>query len=127
MASQPKPRAERGFAHRHRLRGLLVLAMGRLAISVPFFCGSQALFVVGWLLIACGVLEMLETFRVANEHWQRSAYVSGMLSILAGILLLAQPQVVRRGLALLVAGIDRLFVPRHLVEVCEETIDPFSG
>src|SRR5207237_2418861 len=43
-------------------------------------------------------------FRAANEERQRSAYVSGMLSILAGILLLAQPQVVLRGLALLVAG-----------------------
>jgi uncharacterized membrane protein HdeD (DUF308 family) len=62
------------------------------------------MFLVGWLLIACGALELLETFRAANEDKQRSAYVSGMLSILAGILLLAQPQVVLRGLAFFLAG-----------------------
>ena len=86
------------------MRGLLVLAMGCLAILAPFFSGSLALFLVGWLLIACGVLEMLETFRAPNEDKRRSAYLSGLLSVLAGILLLAQPQVVLRGLALLVAG-----------------------
>jgi uncharacterized membrane protein HdeD (DUF308 family) len=104
MARQAETRAEGRVAHRHRLRGLLVLAMGCLAVSAPFFSGSLALFLVGLLLIACGVLEMLETFRAPNEDKLRSAYVSGLLSILAGILLLAQPQVVLRGLALLVAG-----------------------
>jgi uncharacterized membrane protein HdeD (DUF308 family) len=104
MASQVETRVARRFAHRHRLRGLLVIAMGCLAIVAPFLSGSLAFFLVGWLLIACGVLEMLDTFRASDEDKRRSAYLSGMLSILAGILLLAQPQVVLRGLALLVAG-----------------------
>jgi hypothetical protein len=47
---------------------------------------------------------MLETFQAPDENKLRSAYVSGTLSILAGILLLAQPQVVLRGLVLLLAG-----------------------
>src|SRR5437762_1233431 len=104
MASQGETRAERRYARGHRVRGLLVLAMGCLAVIAPFFSGSLALFLVGLLLIACGVLEMLETFRAPNEDKLRSAYVSGLLSILAGVLLLAQPQVVLRGLALFVAG-----------------------
>jgi uncharacterized membrane protein HdeD (DUF308 family) len=104
MASQAEARVERRFAHGHRLRGFLILAMGCLAVLAPFFSGSLALFLVGWLLIVCGILEMLETFRAANEEKRRSAYLSGLLSILAGILLLAQPQAVLRGLALIVAG-----------------------
>jgi uncharacterized membrane protein HdeD (DUF308 family) len=104
MASQAETIVERRVSHRHRMRGLLVLAMGCLAILSPFLSGSLALFLVGWLLIACGVLEMLETFRAFDNNKRRSAYLSGMLSILAGILLLAQPQVVLRGLALLLAG-----------------------
>ena len=104
MATKVGRSTERRLAHEHRVRGFLVLAMGCLAVLSPFFSGPLALFVVGWLLIVCGVLEMLGTFRAANEDKRRSAYLSGMLSILAGILLLAQPQVVLRGLALLVAG-----------------------
>src|SRR5438270_9653000 len=87
-----------------RARGGLVLLMGCLAILASFFAGSLALFLVGLLLIACGALEMLETFHAASEAGRRSAYWSGVLSILAGILLLAQPQLLLRGLALFLAG-----------------------
>jgi uncharacterized membrane protein HdeD (DUF308 family) len=78
--------------------------MGCFAIVGPLFVGAQALFFVGLLLIACGVLEMTETFRTADETRLRSAYLSGALSVLAGILLLAQPQLVVRGLALILAA-----------------------
>lgn len=104
MASQVETRTERIPARRHRVRGLFVLVMGGLAVMAPFYSGAMALFLVGWLLIASGVLEMLESFWAPNDDKLRADYLSGMLSILAGILLLAQPQVVLRGLALLVAG-----------------------
>jgi uncharacterized membrane protein HdeD (DUF308 family) len=78
--------------------------MGCLAILSPFFAGTLALFLVGLLLLGCGALEMLETFQADDEARQRSAYLSGALSILAGILLLAQPQLILRGLALFLAG-----------------------
>jgi len=78
--------------------------MGCLAILSPFLVGTLALFLVGLLLIVCGVLEMLETFQTLDEAKLRSAYLSGILAILAGILLLAQPQLILRGLALFLAG-----------------------
>ncbi len=87
-----------------RLRGALLLVMGFLAVLAPFFAGTLALFLVGLLLIACGVLEMLETFQAADDTGRRSAYSSGALSILAGILLLAQPQLLLRGLAWFLAA-----------------------
>src|SRR5262249_51204380 len=86
-----------------RLRGVLLLSMGSVALVSPFFAGTLALSLVGLLLIACGILEMLETFQVADDARLRSTYMSGTLSILAGILLLAQPQLVVRGLALFLA------------------------
>src|SRR5437763_14221763 len=89
---------------RRRLRGALLVAMGCLAILSPFFAGSLALFLVGLLLIVGGALEMLETFRAADEARLRSAYLSGELSILAGILLLAQPELLLRALALFLVG-----------------------
>jgi uncharacterized membrane protein HdeD (DUF308 family) len=78
--------------------------MGCLAMLAPFFAGAMALFLVGLLLIACGALEMLEVFQTDDETGRRSTYLSGALSILAGILLLAQPQLVLRGLALCLAA-----------------------
>jgi uncharacterized membrane protein HdeD (DUF308 family) len=87
-----------------RARGVLVLVMGCLAILSLFLGGNLALFLVGLLLIACGVLEMLETFQADDEAGRRSAYLSGALSVLAGILLLSQPQLLLRGLILFVAG-----------------------
>jgi uncharacterized membrane protein HdeD (DUF308 family) len=87
-----------------RVRGALLLVMGCLAVMSPFFAGSLALFFVGWLLIVCGVLEMLETFQAAGETERRSAYLSGALSVLAGMLLLAQPQLLLRGLAWFLAA-----------------------
>jgi uncharacterized membrane protein HdeD (DUF308 family) len=104
MASQPETATKRSFSRGRRVRGVLVLLMGCLAVAAPFFTGSLALFLVGLLLIACGVLETLETFQAPDDDRRRSAYVSGTLSILAGILLLAQPQVILRALTLLLAG-----------------------
>jgi uncharacterized membrane protein HdeD (DUF308 family) len=97
LEAQPTPRGR-------RVRGVLLLVMGCLAIASPFFAGGLALFLVGLLLMACGVLEMLETFHVADEVRRRTAYLGGVLSVLGGILLLAQPQLVIRGLSLFLAG-----------------------
>src|SRR5436190_5237796 len=87
-----------------RMRGCLVLLMGCVALVTPFFAGPLAVFLVAVLLIACGVLEMLDTFRFPDESSRRSAYLSGALSILAGILLLNQPKLILGGLALLFGG-----------------------
>ena len=79
--------------------------MGCLAIAAPFFVGPSALFLVGLLLIVCGVFELLEIFQVSEESFLRSAYLSGGLSISAGMLLLAHPEAVLRGVAYLLAGL----------------------
>jgi uncharacterized membrane protein HdeD (DUF308 family) len=87
-----------------RVRGLLILFMGCLALAAPFISGQLALFLVGALLICCGTLEMVETFRAPNESSLTSAYLSGLVSVFVGILLLSSPHVVLRGLAVLLGG-----------------------
>ncbi len=108
-----------------RARGALILVMGCLAMASPFLAGSLALFLVGLLLIACGMLELLETFRAGDEAERRSAYLGGALSVLAGILLLAQPQLLVRGLVLFVAGSFLLDgISKTIAAVQARTIDP---
>jgi uncharacterized membrane protein HdeD (DUF308 family) len=89
---------------KRRVRGVLVLFMGCLAVGAPFFAGSLTFFVGGLLLIVCGVLEMLESFRAPDDPSLRSTYLSGALSIVAGILLLSTPELVLKGVALVLAG-----------------------
>ncbi len=87
-----------------RVRGVLVLFLGCLALAAPFFAGPLTLFLGGWLLILSGVLEMWETFRAPDDSSLRSAYLSGELSVLAGILLLSTPELVLKGVTLLLAA-----------------------
>jgi hypothetical protein len=69
----------------------LVLFLGCLGIVAPLYAGPLPLFLCGLLLIVCGILEMLETFRAPDAPSLRSTYLSGALSILAGVLLLSTP------------------------------------
>ena len=88
-----------------RVRGACILIMGCLTIvGARSSLGRWRFRLVGFLLIACGILEMLETFRLSNESSQRSAYLSGFMSILVGGLLLNRPKLILGGLALLFAG-----------------------
>ncbi len=87
-----------------RVRGLLLLFLGSLAIAAQFFAAELTLFVGGILLIVCGALEMLETFQVGDDTNLRATYLSGELSILTGFLLLSTPELVLKAVTVLVAG-----------------------
>src|SRR4051794_26870146 len=84
------PRQSRGRPR----RGALMLVMGCLAIGAPCFAGAVGVSMAGALLTACGILERLETFHTAGDARRRSTYLSGILSVTAGLLLLAQPQLI---------------------------------
>ncbi|MFO0846642.1 MAG: metallophosphoesterase [Gemmataceae bacterium] len=89
---------------RAALRGLVVLAMGCLAIAAPFYAGPMTFYLIGALAIASGMLELLEALRAPDDGRLRSAYLSGEVSIIAGGLLLSVPALVLRGLSLLLAA-----------------------
>src|SRR5262245_9305728 len=99
--AEATPAAEQGRGHlyRRRLRGVLVFLIGCLAIAAPLFAGPLTFFLGGILLIVCGVLEMLESYYVPDSG-SRSAYLSGEVSILAGILLIKLPELTLKGVAL---------------------------
>ncbi|HMP60944.1 MAG TPA: metallophosphoesterase [Gemmatales bacterium] len=86
-------------------RGGLIMAMGGIAFAAPFVVGSPGLFLTGLLLIVCGSLEMLETFWSGDSSSTRWNYLSGEMSILAGILLLNKPELMLRAVALFLAVI----------------------
>jgi uncharacterized membrane protein HdeD (DUF308 family) len=104
-AGDPSPNNSIGVwrLRQRRLRGVLIMVMGCLAIAAPLFAGSPGLYVTGIFLIVCGVLEMLETFGSADASRMRWTYLSGEMSLLAGILLLNKPELMMRAVALFLA------------------------
>ena len=98
-----------------RGRGLIVVLMGASCIAAPLLVGKSALPIIGVLLIVSGVLELLETFWVADEAGQRSTYLSGLLSIGIGVLLQNDPQVVLRGVVIVLGITFALDGASHIV------------
>src|SRR5262245_11579307 len=96
------PDSHRLTSRWRRVRGSLVVVMGLVCIVAPFLIGKAALSVIGLFLVVSGVLELIETFSVSDEAGQRSTYLSGFLSILAGVLLENDPQIVLRGVVIIV-------------------------
>jgi uncharacterized membrane protein HdeD (DUF308 family) len=101
----PAPSPKHWQRIQRRFRGGLVMAMGCIALAVPFVAGSFGLFLTGLLLIVCGGLEMLETFWSGDTSSTRWSYLSGEMSILAGIVLLNKPELMLRAVALFLAFI----------------------
>lgn len=95
--------ARRGIP-RAVLRGAPVVAMGCLALAAPFFAGPMTFFLIGALAIVSGALELLEALRAPEDDQLRSAYLSGEVSIIVGVLLVSVPALVLRGVALLLAA-----------------------
>jgi uncharacterized membrane protein HdeD (DUF308 family) len=102
-------------SHWRRLRGLLVVIMGLVCVVAPFFIGKAALSVIGLFLVVSGVLELIETFSVSDEAGQRSTYLSGFLSIGAGVLLENDPQIVLRGVVIVVGVTFVLDGASHII------------
>jgi uncharacterized membrane protein HdeD (DUF308 family) len=71
--------------------GLGVLLLGALAVAVPFFGGKTAPFTLGLLLLASGVLELTAGFRLLDQRVGNSAFLGSAMSIVAGVLLIAEP------------------------------------
>ncbi len=71
--------------------GVLLLALGLVAIVIPPLATLAVTLVFGWLFLISGVIGLITTFwmRAAPGFWWSLA--SGALAILAGGYLLAQP------------------------------------
>src|SRR5207247_272758 len=93
-----------GWGSARQQRGVLILVIGCLALAAPFFAGPLTMTVVGLLLVLCGILQMLATFRAPDDANLYSVYLSGSLSILVGVLLLNRPQFILTALTQVVGG-----------------------
>ncbi len=77
---------------RQVLTGGLVFLLGCLALGAPFVLGKLAPFVLGLLILGTGVLEIIYGFGTRDRRRGNSVFFGSAMSIVAGLLLLAQPK-----------------------------------
>jgi uncharacterized membrane protein HdeD (DUF308 family) len=83
-------------ALKRRASGLLLIALGVLALSVPLAIGRWSLVILGIPLLALSVTEAYAAFK-SPRCAEASAYLSSVLAMLAGnLLLLSSALVVSR-------------------------------
>jgi len=71
--------------------GAVTVLAGVVALAMPFFASIAAALLVGWVLIASGVVGLFAAFR-RNEGWHiAAAFALSLLAIVTGGLILVQP------------------------------------
>jgi uncharacterized membrane protein HdeD (DUF308 family) len=100
QAGQPR----RSVLPRQLTHSVTTLALGCLAMAIPFIADSAATDLLGLVVLVSGVSELWNAFSIRGEHTRWSAFLGGGLSILIGGLLLAAPILVASALAWLLGG-----------------------
>jgi uncharacterized membrane protein HdeD (DUF308 family) len=71
--------------------GIVLLVLGILAIVVPQIATIAVAVFIGWLLLVSGVVGLVATFRMRSAPGFAWSLLSGIIGIVAGILLLRSP------------------------------------
>jgi uncharacterized membrane protein HdeD (DUF308 family) len=73
------------------IEGIVLLALGLLAIIVPPIATLAVEILIGWLLLASGIIGLISTFRMRHAPGFGWSLVSALIGIAAGVILLAWP------------------------------------
>lgn len=76
---------------RMKLMGWLSIIFGVLAIAMPWIAGQSILLMVGVLVMAAGVLRMIWAFQAGSLGKGILVFLIGVLTLLAGIAVIAHP------------------------------------
>ncbi len=71
--------------------GIVLVLLGALAIVLPFVAGIATAVFVGWLLVAAGLAGLLSTFRSRSAPGFAWSFLSGLVALIAGLLILFHP------------------------------------
>ncbi len=73
--------------------GIVTLIGGVLAIAMPLIASFTAALVMAWVLIASGIVGIIAAFRRRHGWHMLAAFLSAALSVVIGLLILAQPMI----------------------------------
>lgn len=86
------------------IEGAVLIVLGVLALILPFTAGVFAGVMLGWALVVSGVVGLLATWRGQGHLHASWSLVSGVVAILAGLLIAFNPLVGAVAVVFLVAA-----------------------
>jgi uncharacterized membrane protein HdeD (DUF308 family) len=84
--------------------GIILVIIGILAISSPFFTTLATVFALGWLLIISGIAQLIYTFSIRKSGSFLEYALIGLFTLLVGILMIANPTSTAKALTLLLGA-----------------------
>jgi uncharacterized membrane protein HdeD (DUF308 family) len=85
------------------LLGIVLVALGVVAIGEAFVTSIASMKILGWLLILSGLVQALLAFRVRNWSGFFLHLMGGVLEIIVGLLIVASPVTAALAVTLLLA------------------------
>ncbi len=73
------------------IEALLLIILGLIAIAVPGIVTLSLELLFGWLLVIGGIFQIFRTWRVRHEKGSGWLMASSLLTLILGVLLLANP------------------------------------
>jgi len=71
--------------------GILTIVFGILAIMMPYITGQSVLMIIGFLVIAGGIMRMIWAFKAGSLGKGLLVFVIGVLTLLAGFWIVTEP------------------------------------
>jgi len=107
------------------IQGVLLVVAGVLALVYPFIASVAVIFLLGWILIASGVLQGIGLVGASNVPHYWLQLISAVLAILIGVLLLRSPD---SGLLIMTVLLIVYFMVEGIAKVIFAlTIRPFPN
>ncbi len=97
------PVSKRSGSASRRAYGALLLGLGLIVVIAPFGAGGWAVSILGLVVIVAGATEVVRGLRASSPDSTWVTYLTGVLMILGGLLLVARPVMVIGGLLALLA------------------------
>ncbi|MFI2810377.1 MULTISPECIES: HdeD family acid-resistance protein [Microbulbifer] len=85
------------------LLGVITVILGILAILAPSFTGFSIALLIGGLVLVGGLFRMFWAFRAGSVGKGLLGFALGVLTVLAGIILLANPIILSGALTIMLA------------------------
>lgn len=71
--------------------GIVLFILGLAAVLIPPVATLAVAILIGWILLASGVVGLISTFRMRSAPGFGWSLVSALVAVVAGVLLLARP------------------------------------
>jgi uncharacterized membrane protein HdeD (DUF308 family) len=71
--------------------GVIAIILGILAMMMPGLTGVSVVFFLGWIVLLAGIVRMIWAFQAASLGRGMLMFAIGLLTLLAGLSLLANP------------------------------------